>query len=95
MKKIETKDDITVLARKALDCLWEKALLRGRPSGRKLDGNNCFKGTNITMALDENELISVCRIDGKLKIHSFVRAKETSLGKKVKQLLLKAGLPVE
>jgi hypothetical protein len=86
--------DITVLARKALDKVWKVAWLTGRCWGRKLDGNNCFRGTNITIALDKNELVSICRLNGKLVVHSFVRSKETSLGKKVRRILQKAKLPV-
>ena len=61
------KDDVTVVARKILSSVWSSCQLKGRCWGKKNIGN-CFGGTNITLARDD-EIISVCKQDGILVLH--------------------------
>lgn len=83
-----------IRAREVLDPFWKKALLRGRCWGVKSIENNPFAATNINLA-SEDETISVCTTkEGAIIIHHFIRAKETNLGKEVKEALMQAGLPV-
>ena len=82
----------TVLARKAMDKIWNSSHMKGRtwgPKGKK----GLFRGTNILVARGK-ELVSVC-LDKKTRrliVHQFVLAEKTKLGAQVKRTLTKAGL---
>lgn len=86
----KTKKEIEVIvkAREILKKLWDDADLRGRCWGLKKDGENLFKGTNITIGYGD-EIISISQKNGKLIIHEFTRTANTKLGKKAKDLLNK------
>lgn len=93
MTKRQIADKITVAARNALDHIWKKVHLKGRCWGLKSKEHNSFCGTNITLG-EGDEIVSVSERDGELIIHEFVRAKGTSLGSEVREVLLKNKLPV-
>jgi len=87
--------DPVVAARKALGPLWDESLLKGRCWGLKSITNNPYNGSNITMVLGE-ELVSVSQgKDGALRIHEFSRAKNTSFGNQVREILRREGLSFE
>jgi hypothetical protein len=88
------ENDPTVLARKALDVLWNEADLRGRCWGLKKAGNNPYAKTNITVCIG-NELVSISRSqkgDKKLIVHEFTKSEGTKLGNRVRDILEKEGL---
>ncbi|GEM_PF-3432290 len=87
--------DITVLARKCLQKIWETAGLRGRCWGLKSKNHrrNPYVGTNITMARGD-EMVTVSCSDDKLVLHQFKKAEITALGTEVRERLLAEGLPV-
>ena len=66
----------------------DEAWLRGRTWGMAKfnDGNNPYKGTNITIAIGD-ELISICQPRKKLVVHQFKRVRSTALGRRVRKLL--------
>ncbi len=85
--------DPRVSARKALNALWERSQLRGRCWGLGgNNGNNPYKGSNITIA-DGRELVTIS-MNGKreLVVHQFALVQKTQLGKQVIGLLQKANL---
>lgn len=83
-----------IKARKALEQLWQEAMLKGRCWGPKKECNS-YKGSNITLAIG-NELITISQLpDGKLAIHEFVEGNDTLLGKRVKEIFDKEGIPFE
>jgi hypothetical protein len=87
-------NDPTVLARKALDLLWNEADLRGRCWGLKKAGDNPYAKTNITVCIG-NELVSISRSqegDKKLIIHEFIKSEGTELGNRVRDILKKEEL---
>ncbi len=86
MAKSKKSIDHSVIARKVLDDLWKEAHLKGRCWGPRKKGNP-YAATNITIAIG-NELVSIS-YNGELKIHEFVLAKNTSLGRKIRKLLRK------
>lgn len=81
------RDKLLVEARHTLQPLWEKACLKGRCWGPKREGNP-FSGSNITFAV-EGELVSISQEGNGLVIHEFSEARNTSLGKKVREILQK------
>jgi len=81
----------TVAARKAMETLWQEAHLKGRCWGPR-NPSNRYAATNITIAIGD-QLVSVSWRKGKLVIHEFVRTKNTLLGRRVKKVLQKHGLP--
>lgn len=86
-----------IKARRALDPLWKKeAWLKGRTWGRRRKNeNNPYEGTNITLAI-EKELVAISQgKNGRLKIHEFSKTQETSLGKRIREILRKEGLVLE
>lgn len=89
---------VLVNARAILADLFEnKAWAQGRIWGRKkrgpVDEGNPYKGSNITMIIDE-ELVSISAdANGVLIIHEFVQKENTVLGRMVKTRLERAGLP--
>jgi len=92
---LEEKDDPVVLARAALEDMWERVVqLKGRCWGPSKE-DNPYKGSNITMAIGD-ELVSVCQgDDGRIRIHQFSKTDTTSLGAQVKEVFEQAGLLVE
>ena len=88
-----------VEARSALDTLWEEgAWLHGRcwgPVGERRGAENPYARTNITIAVGK-ELVSITQNkDGTLTIHEFMRTtEETLLGRGVRIILRRAGLPL-
>ena len=93
MPKISAKElkEITVKARKALQPLWKRALLRGRCWGVKQKNKNPFQGTNITIGT-ENEIVTVSQANGELEVHEFKRTEGTLLGNAAKELLRRKNL---
>ncbi len=93
MKREKEVFDPTVDARKVLELMWAKSQLRGRCWGR--GKVNPYKGTNITIAL-EDELVTISRNGKKeeLIVHQFQLAKSTKLGDKVIEILQTANLRV-
>jgi len=89
------KDNLIIKARQALESLWKEACLKGSLCwGPKIKGNP-YSGTNIIIGIGD-ELISVSRADnGKLRIHQFLKVKNTTLGKKVKEIFQEKGLVFE
>lgn len=98
-KKISKRDEVSVAARKALDHIWDLALLVGRCWGRAGRGKsknegNPFQGTNITLA-DDQDLVTVSFTEnGEAVVHEFIAAKKTPLGDRVREALAKAGINV-
>jgi hypothetical protein len=85
--------DLIILARKALQPLWEKASLKGRCWGPKRT-NNPYSASNITFAVGE-ELVSISQKEGSLLIHEFSASKGTILGSRVRKMLRDANLMAE
>ena len=82
--------DLLIKARKALEPLWRAAQLKGRCWGPKSD-KNPYSTTNITFAIGK-EMITISQGTGGLVIHEFQEANDTKLGRRVKELLKRAGL---
>jgi hypothetical protein len=83
-------------ARKVLESLWRKALLRGHCWGKKtsLKGrvDNPYADANIIMA-NRYELVAVSqKEDGTLVVHEFMRVNNTILGEKIRESLNKEQL---
>ena len=96
---MDKQRDITVIARKVLADLFEdRAWVQGLLSGKKergLDGENPFKGTNITFGMGK-QIVSVCRgTKGRLRVHPLLKVEDHLLSKVVKRRLTKAGLEFE
>ena len=95
-----SEQNFTTIVRKALGGLFEnQAWLKGRCWGFKRK-TNPFSGANIVIAISD-ELISISRgLNGKLRIHEFVRRDEIKqpvsiLGDLVRKELKKANLDLE
>lgn len=85
--------DLMVKARKVLNPLWLISWLRGRCWGAKRD-NNPYSATNITFFVGK-EGVSISRHGDKLAVHEFYETKGTKLGRMVKEILRREGLPFE
>jgi len=96
---MEKKDsDNLEKARKVLENLfWGKVWLRSCCYGDKKN-TNPFSGDNLIIAMgDELTVISLC-VNGKLRIHKFVRITDQPifmLGDIIKEKLIKADLDIE
>lgn len=84
-------------ARKALESLWRKSLLRGHCWGKKTSlkgrvSGNPYADANIIMA-NRNELVAISqKEDGTLVVHEFMRVNNTILGEKIRESLNKEEL---
>lgn len=85
--------DLIIRARKALNSLWVIALLKGRCWGPKRY-DNPYSATNITFVVG-GELVSISQREGTLVVHEFCQAKNTRLGKTVREILRREGIPLE
>lgn len=84
-----------VTARRVLDSLWKKSLLRGSRCWGPKRKDNPFSASNIIIAT-EGELISVSQNEnGELRVHEFTKAEGTLLGRKARAILQSQGLSFE
>ena len=84
-----------ITARRVLDSLWKKSLLRGSRCWGPKREDNPFSASNIIIATG-SELISVSQNEnGELRIHEFSKTENTSLGKEARAVLQSQGLSFE
>jgi len=80
------------VVRKVLDPVWKKACLRGSTSWGPKKGNNLYSGINMIMVIGKEAVIVSVNQQGRPIIHQFRETGDTILGRRVSEILAKAGL---
>jgi hypothetical protein len=90
-----------VLAREALNPLWDTFLSRGRcwPAKEKNSSDNPLSFSNIQLFEKNGQIIECVVIsqgpEGKLRFYEFSEKRGTKLGTRIREILAKKGLPIE
>jgi len=76
---------------------WNEGEAKGRSWGLKRDGKNPYFGSHFTF-IDKDEVVLLVggkKMETPLKIFQFKKTKNTIIGRKLLQILLAYGVPVE